>query len=966
MLHPSNDPPLDDNLIFQKEWKVAKARTLGKGERPRGDPMANTGNDTYLPEDFSRLCRFMADTGSASSKLKWSLAQVALVQVTILLLHFCVGRHNDARIMHTCDIGRPTKLPGVRPCDAYATCMVLYGGKTQQGGRAVHASILRGANAVECPIRALVEYLYAMYTLGGEEYPDPLKEEDCAIGLWTTKKLHAMRVAPARILDAYGISLDSIKRIGRWNREPAVSSYLVSQPTDGLLTLAGFPCTAPNTPATAHWAPRFMVQIPEEVLSVCVLELFPFLTKLRPAVAEVQTRQATGCNARLSVPYHLQFLEFAARCAVQDALELANTCPNNLLVLCLQKNPMWQQVYSRYRHALANGEIAATKPPIAIDLLGGIQRQLVTLQQTVNGQQGASAAAREVRQPAGAQVLPLGAHGERVDLQLGPELDYDGQQGFGAAARGVRQPAAVQVLPLGAHGARLDLQLGPELDYDGQQRFSAAARGVRQPAAAQVLPLGAHGARLDLQLGPELDYNGQQRFGAAARGVRQPAAAQVLPLGAHGARLDLQLGPELDYNGQQRFGAAARGVRQPAAAQVLPLGAQSGLQLAYSGRQEVGATARDLLQPLSTTSKKRKREKDELREQVDELKHLPPGHRPWPDLSDIQVLFQIFTYGRPGAYPSLLQLEEKYQSKWRQGYKQRWQEIRYLYDKCIVWTASQRRCTVVQAAQFWLAVQQRKQLSLDQLRQYVKEQELRGELEAIVTPVRPEMYKSPVKAAQKVTLRRVLASGAGEAAAAVHTGGTGSGAGEAAAAVQTGGTGSGAGEAAAAVQTGRTGSGAGEAAAAVQTGGTGSGAGEAAAAVQTGGTGSGAGEAAAAVQTGGTGSGAGEAAAAVQTGGTGSRAGEAGRHKKQRANGGASRSNCGKGAQVPNAYMLFCKEQHELATSEGTTIHVKYGVPSAGVSSLLGKLWSDLPLAEKSAYSEKHAALKAAKDSFDT
>jgi hypothetical protein len=31
--HPCEDPPLDDNLIFQKEWKVAKARTLGKGER---------------------------------------------------------------------------------------------------------------------------------------------------------------------------------------------------------------------------------------------------------------------------------------------------------------------------------------------------------------------------------------------------------------------------------------------------------------------------------------------------------------------------------------------------------------------------------------------------------------------------------------------------------------------------------------------------------------------------------------------------------------------------------------------------------------------------------------------------------------------------------------------------------------------------------------------------------------------
>ncbi|EFJ46346.1 hypothetical protein VOLCADRAFT_93181 [Volvox carteri f. nagariensis] len=444
----------------------------------------------------------------------------------------------------------------------------------------------------------------------------------------------------------------------------------------------------------------------------------------------------------------------------------------------------------------------------------------------------------------------------------------------------------------------------------------------------------------------------------------QVAQIQQAASAATGAAV-LQLAPQQVFSGRQEVGAAGRELLQPVAAPMLALGLHAGLQLApqpvFSGRQEVGAAGRELLQPLYTpTSKKRKlREKDEQREQVDELQHLPPGHRPWPDLSDIEVLFQIFTYGRPGAYPSLLQLEEKYQSRWRQGYKQRWQEIKYLYDKCIVWTASQRRCTVVQAAQFWLAVQKRKQISLGQLRQYVKEQELRGELEAIVDPMRPDTYKSPVKAARKVTLCRVLAGGAGEAAAAVQTGGTGSRAGEAAAAALTGGTGGGAGEAAAAALTGGTGGGAGEAAAAALTGGTGGGAGEAAAAALTGGTGGAAGEAAAAALTGGTGGGAGEAAAAALTGGTGGGAGEAGsgggtteiagvegsgtlpvergvgRHKKQHTSGA---SNCGKGgsgakAQIPNAYMLFCKEQHELATSQGTTIHVKYGVPSAACAS---------------------------------
>lgn len=80
--------------------------------RPPGDPMVKTANDTYMLEDFTRICRFLADAGMATKRLKWSLAQLALVQVTILLLQFCVGWHNDCRIMHTCDIWPPYEAAG--------------------------------------------------------------------------------------------------------------------------------------------------------------------------------------------------------------------------------------------------------------------------------------------------------------------------------------------------------------------------------------------------------------------------------------------------------------------------------------------------------------------------------------------------------------------------------------------------------------------------------------------------------------------------------------------------------------------------------------------------------------------------------------------------------------------------------------------------------------------------------------
>ena len=147
--------------------------------------------------------------------------------------------------------------------------------------------------------------------------------------------------------------LDNIKRMGRWNRDPDVQSYLVQQPPSALLSLHGFPCAGPDQIATAHWAPRFAVAIPEPVLEECKVALFSFLPVLRASAAKVD--KTAGRDGRVSVPQNLAAMEFISGSAVQDCFELSENAPNNPMVLRLEQIPAWCALRSAYLQAKATG-----------------------------------------------------------------------------------------------------------------------------------------------------------------------------------------------------------------------------------------------------------------------------------------------------------------------------------------------------------------------------------------------------------------------------------------------------------------------------------------------------------------------------------------------------------------------------------------------------------------------------------
>jgi hypothetical protein len=141
--------------------------------------------------------------------------------------------------------------------------------------------------------------------------------------------------------------------MGHWQEGSAlVESYLLPQPYDGLLMLAGFDCNAAEKLKTAYWAPRFMLNIPPDVTESLKLVIFPFLGRLRQQVASMSV---SLMEKRPSVRFNLETLEFISACAVQDTLELADNVPTNPLVVRLQPLPQWQALRASYRCAMESG-----------------------------------------------------------------------------------------------------------------------------------------------------------------------------------------------------------------------------------------------------------------------------------------------------------------------------------------------------------------------------------------------------------------------------------------------------------------------------------------------------------------------------------------------------------------------------------------------------------------------------------
>ena len=88
------------------------------------------------------------------------------------------GRSDDTLLTALCDFCPPQKLPGVGPNDCYMYPFVLRGGKTCTAGRCQFAAATRHSNVILCPLDTLGTYLFMLFTMGNQPFPDAEIEEE--------------------------------------------------------------------------------------------------------------------------------------------------------------------------------------------------------------------------------------------------------------------------------------------------------------------------------------------------------------------------------------------------------------------------------------------------------------------------------------------------------------------------------------------------------------------------------------------------------------------------------------------------------------------------------------------------------------------------------------------------------------------------------------------------------------------
>lgn len=139
---------------------------------------------------------------------------------------------------------------------------------------------------------------------------------------------------------------------------------------------------------------------------------------------------------------------------------------------------------------------------------------------------------------------------------------------------------------------------------------------------------------------------------------------------------------------------------------------------------------------------------------VPELQRLPPGTPPYPnDTKTLVDVYTIFYVGTPVA-PAFVNLDAAYTKQGKTWYpsqfKQRMCELRGLEKWCITKTSELRKCSKLEASQFWTEKQRKrgspalKTFWTDFVSKLAKKEE---EFAAYVSKSRPPDFVSPVKGA---------------------------------------------------------------------------------------------------------------------------------------------------------------------------------------------------------------------------
>lgn len=286
-----------------------------------------------------------------------------------------VSRGDDARQLRLCSLSRPIKLDQVKPEECFIIPIIIDATKTSKG-QLDYKLLVRSLEPLVCAQGAMVRYLVERFTLGQEPVPDPRDYEAwirphlfvgnnpneevayeghknaCArmydsVGIVMGPKTHGFRRGGAQYLEAQGVSLDQIKRMGQWALSVLEKTYLLFFTPEAVLAAGGFP-GASTKDITKFWAARFTRVMPEALL----LKIFPCLKALKEGLEKLE---ATN-RIVPSVQGVIASLEYLATVFFQDCLDMAHTglCFNsegictNPSINFLREDPIFQAELAQY------------------------------------------------------------------------------------------------------------------------------------------------------------------------------------------------------------------------------------------------------------------------------------------------------------------------------------------------------------------------------------------------------------------------------------------------------------------------------------------------------------------------------------------------------------------------------------------------------------------------------------------
>eukprot|EP00798_Chlamydomonas_sp_ICE-L_P011939 gene11939-15048_t len=203
-----------------------------------------------------------------------------------------------------------------------------------KGGRKLVNYRARHVDYKMCVVSSLARMLFFRFTQTKEELPDPHKEYQKFLeaNVWSTgagdadaisyralargiapvldaaclnisKCCHAFRSRGAQFADCLGLPIIEINRVGGWNVDPLLESYLSSCPQLAVKCMAGIPAASGSA---RYEQERLHFQVSKGYLEKLIPWLYPWVAKLEIQANKIKKKDQRDCPER--VVLHLKAL----------------------------------------------------------------------------------------------------------------------------------------------------------------------------------------------------------------------------------------------------------------------------------------------------------------------------------------------------------------------------------------------------------------------------------------------------------------------------------------------------------------------------------------------------------------------------------------------------------------------------------------------------------------------------------